>query len=98
MSKLIIESSGLVTPAHDPYWDAPITRREVQQAINEMAENDRELTMRADTANIVLNFLMEKQGITRVEVDAWIVQKKTQIAAARAAQVEAAAEATVKES
>lgn len=92
MSKIITSPSGIVTPAHDPYWDSPITRREVQQAVNDIAYNEKNLNDMLDTSNIVLNFLAEKVGVTRAEIEVWVEKKKVQIAEVRAAQAKATAE------
>lgn len=71
-------ADGLVQPAHDPYWDAPVTRREAQGAINDLAVNDKNLAMQNDTTNIVVNFLCERLNITRAEIDAWVEKKKAE--------------------
>jgi len=67
---------GLMNVPHDPYWDVPISRREVQEAVNQLAQNDAALAAQNDTSNIVLNYLCEKIGIERKEIDAWAAKKK----------------------
>ena len=69
-------AEGFLQRPHDPYWDEPITRREVQEAVNQLAENDRVLSMQNDTTNIVMNFLCEKIGVKREEIDKWVAEKK----------------------
>lgn len=87
MSSLIIDSSGSgIKQARDPYWDSPITRREVQGAVNDIALNENALQNMCDTANIVLNFLCEKNNVTRGELEAYVAKKKAEIEAAVAAQ------------
>jgi len=87
----ITKSSGLVNLPHDPYWDGPITRREVQMAVNDLCINEAELMARSDTAHIVLNFLCERIGTTRGEIDAYIEKKKAEIAALKEAQAQESA-------
>lgn len=82
MDGLIIDPNGSgIRHARDPYWDAPITRREVQQAVNDISLNENALQNMCDTANIVLNFLCEKNGVTRGEIDAYVAKKKAEIEA-----------------
>ena len=69
-------AEGLLQRPHDPYWDSSISRREVQEAVNQLAENDRVLSMQNDTTNIVMNFLCEKIGVKREEIDKWVAEKK----------------------
>lgn len=78
MSSLILDSSGLVKQPKDPYWDAPLTRREAQKAINDIAMNEMELTNRSDTTSIVLNFLCDKLNVTRAELDIYVEKKKVE--------------------
>ena len=93
MSSLIIDPSGSgIKQAHDPYWDAPITRREVQQAVNDIAMNENALQNMCDTSNIVLNFLLERLNVTRGELDAYVAKKKAEIEAFNEAQKKAAVE------
>jgi hypothetical protein len=85
MSSIIIDPNGAgnsgLKQAHHPYWDAPITRREVQQAVNDIAENENALQNMCDTSNIVLNLVCEKLNITRAEIDVFAERKKAEIAA-----------------
>lgn len=91
MSNLIADPSApLIREPKHPYWDAPLTRREGQLAINEMAENDQELSNRADTTHIVLNFICERLNITRGEIEAYVERKKAEIKAIREAEAKAA--------
>jgi hypothetical protein len=97
MGKIISsDMNGLLNPQHDPYWDASISRREVQEAINQLAINDKRLADQNDTSNLVLNFLCEKANFTREEIETWVEGKKAilaKIKAGHAKAVKAAAEA-----
>lgn len=86
MSSIILDSSGILKQPKDPYWDAPLTRREAQKAINDLAYNEMELTNRSDTASIVLNLLCEKLNVTRGELDAYVAKKKAEALALQQAQ------------
>lgn len=77
-------TDGLLEPPHDAYWDAPITRREVQEAVNQLSENDRVLSLQNDTSNLVLNYLCEKANIKREELDAWVAEKQKLIVMVKA--------------
>jgi len=93
VSNLIIDPNGAgLKHAHDPYWDAPITRREVQQAVNDISMNENALQNMCDTSNIVLNFLCEKMNVTRGELDAYVAKKKAEIEAFLEEQKKKAAE------
>lgn len=96
MSK-VIESSmnGLLNPQHDSYWDAPITRREVQEAVNALAINDKRLAMQNDTSNIVLNMLCEHLKLTREQIDIWVAQKKEIMEKIKAGHAQAEASANL---
>lgn len=84
---------GLLTRARDPYWDGFLTRREAQLAIDKLSENDSVLMAMQDTEHIVMNFLVEKIGCTREELDKYVELKKAQLAALRQAALEAKAQA-----
>ena len=94
MGKIITDARGLISQPRDPYWDAPVSRREAQKAVNDLALNDQELTNRCDTLSIVLNFILEdKLGIKdRKELDAFVEKKKAELAKIEA-QMEAAQKA-----
>lgn len=94
MSRIITDPTGLVKQPHDPYWDGPITRREVQGAVNVLANNDSELFLQATTARLIMNLYAEKLNITPAELQAYIDRKKAEINAALAAQEKATAEAS----
>jgi hypothetical protein len=87
-------TSPLVQQPYDKYWDEPPTRRELQRALNKMSANDSELAGMADTAALVLNYILEaKLGVTnREELDTYVEAKKLQMAEARE-KMKAAAEA-----
>jgi hypothetical protein len=94
MGKIILDPSdnNPVQPAFDPYWDKPMTRREAHKLFMKLASNDNELTGMADTAAILLNFILEKKlGIKdRTEVDAYVLVKTEQLKALREAMKKAA--------
>ena len=86
MSNLISNpNDSPIQPAHDPYWDSPMTRREARVLFLKLASNDSELMGMADTAALLINFICEKKlGITdRTEVDSYVEVKKAQLAAER---------------
>jgi hypothetical protein len=89
-------SESLVQQPYDKYWDEPPTRREMQRAINKLAQNDSELMGMADTAAFVLNFILEvKLGVkTREELDVYVEAKRMQAEEARTKMRAAAAEQT----
>jgi hypothetical protein len=78
--------SSLVEQPHDKYWDGPLTRREAQRMINKLAANDSELMGMADTAALLINYILEvKFGFKdREEVDIYVAAKKLQLEEARA--------------
>src|ERR1700690_2028781 len=85
MSKIITsDMNGLLNPQKDPYWDSPISRREVQEAVNQLAINDKRLADQNDTSNLVLNFLCEKANFTRQEIETWVESKKALLAKIKA--------------
>jgi len=94
MGRILTDTRGLINQPKDPYWDAPITRREIQMAVNDLALNDNELTNRTDTLSIVLNFILEDilHIKDRTRLDAYVERKKKElaekIAAAQPAQPE----------
>lgn len=79
------DASGLITRPYDKYWDGPITRAEVQRAVNQLATNDMVLMNMQDTACIVMNYIAEKLGVTRKELDDFVETKKAQLAVLREA-------------
>ena len=97
MSNLILgPNDSPIQRPKDPYWDAPITRYEVQKAVNALALNDNELTNRSDTVFIVVNFLCEKLGITPGELEVYRDKKKAEIVAMQERALAAAAEEVAK--
>ena len=88
MSSLILNANDSpIQPAFDPYWDKPMSRREAHVLFMKLASNDSELMGMADTAALLLNFILEKKlGITeRSEIDTYVEVKKAQLAAQREA-------------
>ena len=93
MSSLILNANDSpIQPPFDNYWDAPMSRREAHALFMKLASNDSELMGMADTAALLLNFILEKKlGITeRSEIDTYVEVKKAQIAAQREALKDAA--------
>ena len=84
MSSIITDNSP-IQPAFDPYWDKPMSRREAHRLFMKLASNDSELTGMADTAALLLNFILEKKLVItdRKEVDDYVELKKAQLAAER---------------
>lgn len=98
MSKLILEPGDrLVDPAYDKHLDGHPTRRELQQAFGKIGVNMTAFWEGLDTQAIVGNFLCEKLGVTRGELDAYVAKKageiKAQQEAAQAASEEAKTDA-----
>ena len=85
MSQILSSTASPVAPAYDKYWDAPMSRREAQTLFMKLASNDSELMGMADTAALLLNFILEKKlAITdRKEVDDYVEVKKAQMQAER---------------
>ena len=91
-----MQDSELITPAYDRFLDGTPTRRELQKAFNKMGNNDAELFSMIDTQALVGNFLCEKLGVTRGELDAYVTKKAEEVKAlneAKEAEVAAAMEA-----
>jgi hypothetical protein len=86
MSSLILNANDSpIQPAFDPYWDKPMTRREAHKLFMKLASNDSELMGMADTAALLLNFILEKKLliVDRKEIDDYVELKKVQLAAQR---------------
>ena len=86
----------LVQQPYDRFWDEPakITRRELQKIFNKLAANDAELMGMADTAALLISYILERKlGVTdREDVDVYVEAKKLQLAETRA-KMKAAQEA-----
>jgi hypothetical protein len=80
----IIHGSELVEKPFDKFWDNPPTRREMQRAFQKMGENDAELMGMCDTSALVLNFLAEKLGVKREEIEEFVKRKSAEVNALRA--------------
>ena len=80
--------SELVKQPYDPFWDEPgkLTRRELQQLFNKLAQNDSELMGMCDTAALLINYILERKlGVTnREDIDLYVEAKKLQMAEQRA--------------
>lgn len=85
----IITSSGLVKEPFDKYWDGNLTRREAQRAFNKLGSNDAELMGMSDTAALVLNYLCERFGVKREEIDEYVKVKSAEVNAMREAMKKA---------
>lgn len=97
MSNLILgPNDSPIQRPKDPYWDGPITRYEVQKAVNVLAMTDNELSNRAETVFIVVNFLCEKFNVTPGEIQAYVDKQKAAMVAAQEAALAAALEAKEK--
>jgi hypothetical protein len=73
---LIDPNDSPIKPAYDQFLDKPMTRREAQMMFHKIGKNQTELFVALDTANIVVNFLCEKLGVSREELDAYAEKKK----------------------
>ena len=84
MGKLIIDpTDSPIQQPFDKYLDSPMVRREALTLFRKLAFNDSELTGMADTASILINFLCEKLGVKREEVDSYVARKHAELAALR---------------
>jgi len=83
-----MQDSELIIPAHDKFLDGYPTRRELQKAFNKMGNNDGELFGMIDTQALVGNFLCEKLGVTREELDAYVAKKAAQVKALQEAKAD----------
>ena len=86
MANLILDANDSpIQPAFDPYWDKPMSRREAHKLFMRLASNDNELMGMADTAALLLNFILEKKLVIvdRKEIDDYVELKKAQLAAQR---------------
>lgn len=81
-----MRDSPLVEQPFDPYWDGKLTRREAvkfepfQRAFDKMGQNCAELMAMIDTNCLVVNYLCEKLGVTRKDLDEYVEQKKEELA------------------
>jgi hypothetical protein len=81
----VLHGDDLIEKPHDPFWDSPPTRRELQKVFNKLASNDSELMGMADTCALLVNFLCEvKLKVDREEVEVYVEAKKLQMDEARA--------------
>jgi hypothetical protein len=94
MSKLITDPSALVQSPPDEFWDKPVSRRAFQAELNKIGRHLADLWAAADTAGIMLNFIMEKKLMgdqtpeqQRDEIEAYVEQKKAQLEALRVAAI-----------
>ena len=66
--------------------DGHPTRRELQKAFNKLGNNDSDLMAMVDTNCLVVNFLCEKLGVTRGELDAYVSRKAEEVKTMQEAQ------------
>ena len=85
MSNLV--DSPLVQAPYEKFWDEPaqITRRELQKLFNKLGSNDAELMSMVDTNCLVVNYLCEKLGVTREDLEVYVAKQKAALAAMKAA-------------
>jgi predicted transcriptional regulator len=95
MAEIVSASEGLINPAYDKFLDGHPTRRELQKAFTKMGENDANLYAAIDTQALVGNFLCEKLGVTRAELDAYVARKAEEVKAMHEAQEKAQRENTL---
>lgn len=82
----LITNSELVSQPYDKYWDGQPTRRELQKAFNKLGSNDAELMAMVDTNCLVVNYLCEKLGVTREDLEVYVAKQKEALAAMKSAQ------------
>lgn len=95
MSNIIIDpSESKIQAPPDAFWDGPVSRRAFQAQLTAIGKHIADLWAAADTAGILLNFIMEKKLMgdqtpeeQRAEVEAFIEQKKKELQALREAAV-----------
>ena len=75
----LIHGSDLVEHPHDQYWDGKPTRRELQKAFNKLGSNDAELMAMVDTNCLVVNYLCEKLGVTREDLEVYVAKQKEEL-------------------
>lgn len=81
MSKIITPGSSehLIDPAFDQFLDGKPTRRELQETFRKIGISMTQLYEALDTQALVGNFLCEKLGVTRGEIDAYVAKKAAEI-------------------
>ena len=90
MSNLIVDPNDYVQQPDDKFWSGPVTRRAFQGQLHVIGKHIADLWAAVDTANILLNFIMEKKLAKeqtpeelRAEVEAYVEEKKAQLKALR---------------
>lgn len=95
VSKIITPGQNLIDPAYDQFLDGKPTRRELQATFQKIGTKMTELFQAVDTQALVANFLCERAGVTREEIEAYVAKKAKEVEAFTKAALEAAkAEAT----
>jgi hypothetical protein len=76
--------SSLVEQPYDKFWDGSPTRRELQKAFQKMGSNDAEIMTMIDTNCLVVNYLCEKLGVTREDLEVYVAKQKEALAELKA--------------
>jgi hypothetical protein len=87
MSSILTSDSPIQQP-YDKFWDSPPTRREMQKAFMKLGNNDSDLMAMVDTNCLVVNFICEKLGITRGELEAYVEKKAAEVNALKDSQAD----------
>ena len=73
-------SKPLIERPFDKFWDTPPTRRELQRALNKIAENESEMMGMCDTAALILNYICEVHlKVKREDIEVYVEAKKLQL-------------------
>jgi hypothetical protein len=86
--------ANLVEQPYDKYWDGPFTRRDAikfepfQRAFDKMGNNTKELMAMIDTNCLVVNYLCEKLGVTREDLEVYVEKQKAIVSALTEGQVQ----------
>lgn len=81
--------SELIQEPYDKFWDESPSRREMQRAFKKMGDNDANLFSAIDTQALVGNFICEKLGVTRAEIEAYVIKKAAEVNALEESKQEA---------
>jgi hypothetical protein len=91
----IIRPDDVIQQALSPdWWSQPVSRRAFQAQLQAISQHLADLYTAADTAAILINFIMEERlakteeekAALRTEVDEYVKKKKAQIEALKKAQ------------
>lgn len=95
MSNLIVDPNDYVKQPDNDFWSGPVSRRAFQTQLTAIGKHIADLWAAADTAGILLNFIMEErfaktpdeQQALRAEVEAYVEKKKKELQALREAAI-----------